>query len=226
VAVEEPQSEHERTRRLRQKANGNDTVYKLRRDGLPGQRPIGQNGAARSSGARQALAVKGTRNRRSVWTLSSTPFNGAHFAVFPEALVEPCVKAGTSEKGCCEICGAPWRRQIRPSAEYAEILKANIGKNHPKDQAEDLRTGRYGTGLQRNHNIGSYYQTVGWERTCSCGLGGIVPCTVLDPFFGAGTTGLVACKLGRRFVGIELNPEYAELARKRIDSQRLKGSIQ
>jgi hypothetical protein len=57
----------------------------------------------------------------------------------------------------------------------------------------------------------------GWLPSCSCGLDP-VPGVVLDPFFGAGTTGLVAKKLGRRYIGIELNPEYAELSRKRIAS--------
>ncbi len=50
------------------------------------------------------------RNRRSVWTLATRPYKGAHFAVFPPELVEPCIKAGTSEHGCCETCSTPWRR--------------------------------------------------------------------------------------------------------------------
>jgi DNA modification methylase len=79
------------------------------------------------------------RNRRSVWTIATEPYPEAHFAVYPTALVEPCIKAGS-----------------RP---------------------DDL---------------------------------------VLDPFAGAGTTGLVARWLGRRFLGIELNPAYCDLARRRI----------
>ena len=59
-------------------------------------------------------------------------------------------------------------------------------------------------------------ETVGWRRTCSCADSGTVPCTVLDPFAGSGTTGVVAMRHQRRFVGIELNPSYAELARERI----------
>jgi len=43
-----------------------------------------------------------------------------------------------------------------------------------------------------------------------------VPCTVLDPFFGAGTVGVVAERLGRRWLGIEINPEYAQIALRRI----------
>lgn len=85
-----------------------------------------------------------TKNKRSVWTVNTKPFDGAHFAVMPEDLVVPCVLAGS-----------------RPG---------------------DL---------------------------------------VLDPFAGSGTTGAVALRLGRQFVGCELNPDYAELARQRIDSYHL-----
>lgn len=79
------------------------------------------------------------RNRRSVWTVATKPFKGAHFATYPPELIEPCIKAGCPEGG-----------------------------------------------------------------------------TVLDPFFGAGTTGIVASRLGRNCIGCELNPEYAALAKKRI----------
>ena len=83
----------------------------------------------------------GTRNKRSVWTVSPKPFAGAHFAVMPEALVEPCILAGSKH--------------------------------------DDL---------------------------------------VLDPFAGSGTVGVVALRHGRNFVGVELNTEYAEIARQRIEN--------
>jgi DNA modification methylase len=81
----------------------------------------------------------GTRNRRTVWTITTQPFPEAHFATFPEALVEPCIKAGSP-------------------------------------------------------------------------VGGLV----LDPFSGSGTTGVVALKQGRSYVGMELNPEYVQMSRRRI----------
>ena len=81
------------------------------------------------------------RNRRSVWTVATRPYNGAHFATFPPDLIEPCILAG-------------------------------------------------------------------------CPVGG----TVLDPFGGAGTTGLVAAQAGRNAVLCEINPEYVEMARTRIDA--------
>jgi DNA modification methylase len=52
----------------------------------------------------------GWRNRRSVWTIGSQPYAGAHFAAFPPRLVEPCVLAGTSAAGVCSACGRPWVR--------------------------------------------------------------------------------------------------------------------
>ncbi len=79
------------------------------------------------------------RNKRTVWTIPTKPFKEAHFATFPEALVEPCIKAGCPKGGIC-----------------------------------------------------------------------------LDPFFGSGTVGVVAKRLARHYVGIELNPEYVDIARKRI----------
>ena len=80
------------------------------------------------------------RNKRSVWTVPTRSFKGAHFATYPENLIIDCIKAG-------------------------------------------------------------------------CPPGGVV----LDPFFGAGTTGLVANKLGRSYIGIELNPDYVKIAEERLN---------
>ena len=82
------------------------------------------------------------RNKRSVWEIATQPYSGAHFATFPEALVEPCILAGSK----------------------------------PGD-------------------------------------------TVLDPFCGSGTTGVVALRYHRAFIEIELNPAYATLAEKRIGAE-------
>ena len=94
-------------------------------------------------------ATKGaTRNRRSVWSVTTKPFKGAHFATFPPDLIEPCILAG-------------------------------------------------------------------------CPAGG----TVLDPFMGSGTTAAVSLQHGRQFVGVELNPEYLELARRRVDQHTRKSCL-
>ena len=90
----------------------------------------------------------GRRNRRSVWTITTKPYSGAHFAVMPADLVEPCIKAGCPEGG-----------------------------------------------------------------------------TVLDPFAGSGTTLAVAAELGRNAIGCELNPDYIELAERRILDARQSVSL-
>lgn len=84
------------------------------------------------------------RNKRTVWNVPLSRFRDAHFAVFPEKLIEPCILAGCAEAGI-----------------------------------------------------------------------------VLDPFFGSGTTGVVANKLARNYLGIELNPEYVEIAKKRLSSNQM-----
>lgn len=101
----------------------------------------GKNDTYRTKSGNEYLP-KPRRNKRDVWVVSTTPFKGAHFAVFPEKLVEPCILAGSPYGG-----------------------------------------------------------------------------TVLDPFVGSGTTGVVAVKNGRRIIGIDLNPQYAEMARDRIKEQ-------
>ena len=59
-------------------------------------------------------------------------------------------------------------------------------------------------------------RTLGFRPACDCDAGEPVPCVCLDPFFGAGTVGLVCEQLGRDWIGCELNPEYAKLAQDRI----------
>lgn len=75
------------------------------------------------------------RNRRSVWSIATKPFKGAHFATFPPDLVEPCILAGTSEHGCCATCAAPYERVVekgdpdpsRPQAARAMELAQEHG---------------------------------------------------------------------------------------------------
>jgi hypothetical protein len=68
----------------------------------------------------------------------------------------------------------------------------------------------------------SQTDTIGWAKECKCKTSGTVPCTVLDVFFGAGTTGVVAQKLGRTYLGCELNPEYAQIATARLAEEKEK----
>ena len=169
------------------------------------------------AGVQEPLAVKqriletmqnrGGANRRSVWTITTKPFKEAHFATFPPEIPEICIKAGTSEKGCCPECGSPWER-------IGE--KVTLWRERPNQYTayRDIN------GQPDQRKSGSEFTTTGWRPTCTHNLDP-VPCTVLDPFSGAGTTGMVATKLGRKYIGIELNPEYSEMSEKRIEAVRL-----
>lgn len=147
-----------------------------------------------------------SRNRRSVWTIATKPYSEAHFATYPVDLVEPCIKAGTSAHGCCEACGAPWVRVVERTDEIDQSAKSS--------RFDKGKTGVNGNGRVQE---GDRYvkRPTGWEPSCSCGAA-TVPCTVLDPFNGSGTTGVAAIGLGRQYIGIELNPEYIEMAHRRI----------
>lgn len=133
----------------------------------------------------------------------AVPF--AHFACFPQALVEPLVRAGTSERGVCSECGAPWRRVV----ERRPMVIARSGRREA--MGEQGRTQASGTMLEPVSSI-----TTGWAPTCICDAGEPVEAVVLDPFSGSGTTLLVAQRLGRRGVGIEIKAEYADISGRRL----------
>jgi len=130
------------------------------------------------------------RNLRSVWTIPTQPYPGAHFATFPGKLVEPCVKAGTSEHGACPSCGAPWARVVeRTSMKIDRSERAGaVGRTQTSGTMTEPPTAR----------------TIGWRPTCKCAREDTVPCLVCDPFAGSGTSGEAAVLLGRAFVGFDL----------------------
>jgi site-specific DNA-methyltransferase (cytosine-N4-specific) len=283
-------------------------------DGSDGEAPRGPDG-------RRATAVKGGdgsiqhrdgerwpnggRNVRSVWEIATQPYPEAHFATFPEALPERCIKAGTSERGCCPECGAPWVREIAAGSDYPALVRP---VSFAPDFGADLRLAREQAGLSQTevsawfpsstggrtgivsnwetgkmlpppHAVAKLLEafpdlspkydglalassgtagggwmegdalvvgnakrgvsltrdvtTASWRPSCSHRQAftrgdssterayAPVPCTVLDPFMGSGTTALVARRLGRRSVGIELNPEYAKLCARRLQQLSL-----
>ena len=145
------------------------------------------------------------RNLRDVWWLSPEPSNLSHYAAYPRALVRPCIRAGTSEKGCCPKCGAGWVRVTAIEDKPLAWKSGNpglmtIGKSYHKDHGEGTRG----------------CATLGWKPGCACGIDTVEPATVLDIFLGSGTTALVAIEEGRRCWGIELNRDYCDMAVKRL----------
>lgn len=163
-----------------------------------------------------ALANTGTRQKRSVWSLALEPFPGAHFATAPTSIVRPAILAGTSARGVCPHCGAPWVRKVTTElVRTAKGVRANVvdERDHLADRGDQ------GSNRQKDGHLPGWrneHQTTGWSPSCACPENAPIPATVLDPFGGAGTTALVAQELGRDAILIELNPDSVEIARARL----------
>ena len=151
------------------------------------------------------------RNKRDVWWITTKPFKGAHFATFPPDLVEPMILAGCPEF-VCKKCGKP--REKIFETHNPEGITGRKGKPMVVNGKVDLSEN--GKRIEKGHNSTVYYsgKFIGWTD-CGCGAG-FEPGIVLDPFMGSGTTAVVSKKLGRNYIGIELNPEYVKIAEERI----------
>ena len=154
-----------------------------------------------------------SRNLRNVWSLSPEPFASAHFATFPTSIPDRCIRAGTSEHGCCAECGAPWRRTTS-----SRLVKSPA--HGPGSQMRtDRENGQNVNGWAGMPRLRGEVATTGWQPACKHDAEP-VPCTVLDPFAGAGTTLMVADRLGRHAIGLELNPDYVAMAERRVAQDR------
>jgi DNA modification methylase len=162
------------------------------------------------------------RNKRSVWTVATTPYPGAHFATFPEKLIEPCILAGSSPRAC-EMCRAPWERRVERVSTWQD-RKANGATAGNVGVSDSYQNGVHGEGM--SHDLGpSEVRFLGWQPTCQCPNEGTGRCVILDPFFGSGTTGRVATRFGRDCIGIELNPDYISQAERRTDGVQLEAAL-
>lgn len=160
----------------------------------------------------------GGRNLRNVWVIPKEPLKEAHFAAFPTKLVEPVIKLGTSEHGCCPSCLNPWER-VTTREKVPDDIQEQFNASRLATVAD---TGRLDGHTHRKPNYRRKILGEGWRPTCSCdGVDGgeldPIPCTVLDPFCGSGRAGVVATRLHRTFIGIDQSAQYCEIARRLID---------
>ena len=152
---------------------------------------IGANERTRF-GLREKFAMPSTRNKRSVWTVATRPFKEAHFATFPPELIEPCVLASTSHFGMCAECKAPYKRIVE---------RGEIPDRTTRDNTLGVIPGRdKPTRLNSVDMAVIPTETTGWGKTCNCTTDAVEPCVILDPFSGAGTTGVVAIKHSRCYI--------------------------
>jgi DNA modification methylase len=141
------------------------------------------------------------KNPGDVWTIPTQPFPEAHFAVYPEKLIEPMIRAGCPAE-ICKKCGKARERITKTDYKSkGDFSTSNRGTN-----GKAVTIKKWGGGIEVN--------TIGWTD-CGCNAG-FEPGIVLDPFAGAGTTCVAAKKLGRHYIGIELNKAYCQMAEKRI----------
>lgn len=157
--------------------------------------------------ATAGVLTPGGRNKRDVWVINVQGYPEDHFAAYPEELPEIPIKAGTSEVGCCQKCLEPWKRIV---------LKAEKPLHENETLENRWRRAASDRGIDIDNAITGDSITLGWKRLCNCYAGAPVPCTVLDPFTGRGTTGVVAIRYGRNFTGAELQPRYVPMIKKNI----------
>jgi hypothetical protein len=132
--------------------------------------------------------------------MAAAGYRGAHFATFPEALVERPLLAACPE-AVCSACSQPWRRQVR-------VRRLGVVLSAGRERLVRRYPARWET-----------LREVGDLIPCGCGEP-TRPGVVLDPFLGAGTVAVVAERLGRDWVGVEVNPNYVALATARLDAAR------
>ena len=171
------------------------------------------------NGAADSIVVAEGRNLRTVWRIATQPYKGAHFATFPEEIPRRCIQAGTSEAGCCSACGAPWIRVVESERIPSRPGHGSKVYVDPFGSPYEKHSGTVVGNRDPQRHV-SIKTTRGWRPGCDCPVVNPVPCLVLDPFNGSGTTGAVAQQLGRRYVGVDLSRSYLGMA---VD--RIKGAL-
>lgn len=183
-----------------------------------------QSGAGRPDLASNTGGMKNLnplgRNKRTTWTIPTQAFSEAHFATFPEKLVEPMIKSGCP-RYICKKCGQPRKKMYKPAVPY-KAGQTYQGKHAETDKQapgrriqQNMRALRELTG----HHDDIFEMKFKGYTDCGCGAE-FVPGVVLDPFLGSGTTCLVSKKFHLWYMGIELSKKYCKMAERRLRTLR------
>lgn len=154
-------------------------------------------------------SVTDTRNMRTVWKIATQPTREEHYAAFPKGLARRAILAGTSEQGCCSACGAPRVRVVESVRLRDGVPCEDLVAARTTDKAAPSSANGVG-----HNRIVTSRRTVRWDASCPC-KSATGPSTVLDPFGGSGTVGVVATELGRHATLVELNPAYVAIIERR-----------
>ena len=164
----------------------------------------GVNGAGRVS--QNERIERSTRTARSVWHLPTGQSDLPHYAMLNPEVIRRCVKAGSSQAGCCRTCRAPYVRVTERTA--MEIRRSDRGQNI---------FGGHSTAASGTRRRPPTCRTLGFAPACSCpDPGPPVPCRVFDPFGGPASVARVAEHLGRHGISLDLSLAYCGLGRDRL----------
>lgn len=134
------------------------------------------------------------KQQRNYWPICFEPNRADHPAKYPSEIPRRAILAGTSERGCCPHCGSNW---VRQTEKYIKSVMSKTGKTKRFNDTK----------------------TIGWKPSCACPNNTPIPCTVLDPFAGTGTTAQAALWLGRRALLFEMSTDFVKLIRARIQQK-------
>jgi DNA modification methylase len=149
----------------------------------------------------------------SVWEIATGHSLEGHYAVFPPDLVEPMIRASTSEYGCCGECGANYIRMIQRPKPPEELTGTERREIPGQPAVIDRKRNNRALCDWRQANPP---RTTGWQKPCKCETGRIIRPVVLDIFSGEGSTGDAALRLGRDYVGIDADEKSTRAAVRRL----------
>lgn len=147
----------------------------------------------------------GMANARSWLVFKGESLKEKHYAAYPPGLPEFCIRASTSSKGQCPYCGMPWAR-----------VADTVGHDPHQKKGYTAGTGARRDGDRLGHYTDGVTKTLGWRSCCACPPHEPVPQLVLDPFNGAGSTGVACVRAHRRYAGVDLNADYLDMAARRL----------